>query len=115
MKGVFVSYVSENIGIVDQLYQELKSYGIEVWRDRDNIAPGLRWKREIREAIQQGAFFIACFSKEYDERGKTYMNEELTIAIEELRQRPTDRVWFIPIRLDDCEIPDRDITRPSIC
>ena len=109
MKGVFISYVSENIEIVDLLYQELKSHGIQVWRDRDNIAPGLRWKREIRRAIQQGAFFIACFSQEYDERGRTYMNEELTIAIEELRQRPTSRAWFIPVKLNDCEIPDRDI------
>ena len=109
MKGVFISYVSENIEIVDRLYQELKSHGIEVWRDRDNIALGLRWKREIRQAIQQGAFIIACFSKEYHERDRTYMNEELTIAIEELRQRPTSRAWFIPVKLNDCEIPDRDI------
>ena len=109
MKGIFISYVSENIEIVDLLYQELKSHGIQVWRDQDNIAPGLRWKREIRRAIQQGAFFIACFSQEYDERGRTYMNEELTIAIEELRQRPTSRAWFIPVKLNDCEIPDRDI------
>ena len=109
MKGVFISYVSENIEIVDRLYQELKLHGIEVWRDRDNIAPGLRWKREIRRAIQQGAFFIACFSKEYDERDQTYMNEELAIAIEELRQRPIDQAWFIPVKLNECEIPDRDI------
>ena len=37
------------------------------------------------------------------------MNEELTIAIEELRQHSTDQSWFIPIRLNECEIPDRDI------
>ena len=109
MERVFISYVSENTETVDQLCQELKSHGIQVWRDRDNIAPGLRWKREIRRAIQQGAFFIACFSKEYDERGRTYMNEELTIAIEELRQRPVDQAWFIPVKLNECEIPDRDI------
>ena len=109
MKGVFISYVSKNIEIVDQFYQELKSHSIQVWRDREDIAPGLRWKREIRRAIQQGAFFIACFSKEYDESAKTYVNEELTIAIEELRQRPIDQAWFIPVKLNECEIPDRDI------
>jgi hypothetical protein len=37
------------------------------------------------------------------------MNEELVLAIEQLRQRPVDRSWFIPIRLDDCEVPDRTI------
>ena len=37
------------------------------------------------------------------------MNEELAIAIEELRQHPHDRIWFIPVKLNDCEIPDRDV------
>ena len=37
------------------------------------------------------------------------MNEELMIAIGELRQRPTDRVWFIPVKLNGCKIPDRNI------
>ena len=109
MDKVFVSYVNENFQMVDMLYQELDSCGIQVWLDRNDIAPGLRWKQEIRRAIQQGAFFIACFSQEYDERDKTYMNEELTIAIEELRQRRTDSAWFIPVKLNECEIADRDI------
>lgn len=109
MNRVFISYVKENMEMVDRLCEELKAQRIEVWRDRDNIDPGLRWKREIRLAIQNGAFFIGCFSKEYDERNQTYMNEELTIAIAELRQRPHDRIWFIPVKLNKCEIPDCDI------
>ena len=109
MNKVFISYVRENIKIVDRLCQELKSYGIQVWLDRNDIDPGSRWEQAIRRAIQQGAFLIACFSKEHNAREKTYMNEELTIAIEELRQHPTDRIWFIPVKLNECEIPDRDI------
>ena len=109
MNQVFVSYVRENTDIVDKFCQELKSHGIQVWRDRDNIAPGSRWKQEIRKAIREGTFFVACFSTEYNDRDKTYMNEELTIAIAELRQRPHDRIWFIPVKLNECEIPDRDI------
>lgn len=109
MNRVFISYVRENIEMVDRLCEELKAHKIEVWRDRNNIAPGLRWKREIHRAIQEGAFFIACFSKEYDDRETTYMNEELTRAIEELRKRPHARIWFIPVKLNECEIPDRDI------
>ena len=109
MNKVFISYVRENIKIVDRLCQELRSHGIEVWLDRNDIAPGARWKREIRQAIQQGAFFIACFSKEYYERDRAYMNEELIIAIEELRLRPIDQAWFIPVKLNECEIPDLDI------
>ena len=109
MKKVFISYVRENIEIVDRLCQELKSHGIQVWLDRNDIDPGSRWEQSIRKAISQGGGFIACFSEEYNNRDKTYMNEELTLAINELRQRPADRIWFIPVKLNNCEIPDRDI------
>jgi hypothetical protein len=33
------------------------------------------------------------------------MNEELALVIEEVRQRPTDQAWFIPVGLDDCQVP----------
>jgi TIR domain len=109
MSHVFISYVRENIKVIHRLSEALKAYGVEVWLDRDRIRAGQRWKDAIREAIQQGAFFIACFSKEYHQRSKTYMNEELTLAIEELRQRPTDREWFIPVLLAGGQVPNRSI------
>ena len=109
MPKVFISYVRENSEDVQRLARELGAYGIKVWLDKNDIKPGFRWKDAIREAISQGDFFIACFSSEYSERSKTYMNEELTLAVEELRQRPTDRAWFIPVLLSDTDIPTRSI------
>jgi len=109
MRHVFISYIRENSSEVQRLCSGLTQHGVEVWLDRNDIAVGARWKQAIRRAIREGAFFVACFSKQYNEREKTFMNEELTIAMEELRQRPTDKTWFIPIKLSECEIPDRDI------
>lgn len=111
MQPVFISYVSENTKEVTELCKILTSRGIAVWLDQRNLGVGVRWKREIRKAICEGAFFVACFSKEYHEREKTYMNEELTVAIEELRQHSIDRVWFVPVKLNECKIPDIDIGR----
>ena len=108
-KYVFISYVRENAAQVQRLCDELTKQGIKVWRDRNELTPGTRWKQAIRRAISEGAFFIACFSQEYNARQQTFMNNELTLAIEELRQRPGDQAWFIPIKLSDCDIPDRDI------
>jgi hypothetical protein len=54
-------------------------------------------------------FFVACFSREYAMRAKSYMNEELTLDIDELRQRPANKTWFIPVLLSDGDIPDRNI------
>jgi hypothetical protein len=49
--------------------------------------------------------FIACFSSNSVAKAKTYMNEELALAVEQIRLMPPGRVWFIPVRLDDCELP----------
>lgn len=109
MNHVFFSYIHENQETVNRLYNELTDRGIRVWLDRNELQPGDRWRLEIRDAIRQGTFYIACFSREYNERDTTYMNEELLIAIEELRLRPTNRTWFIPLKLNECEIPNQNI------
>lgn len=109
MSHVFISYVRDDTKTVDRLARGLRSLGIRVWLDRDAIKPGSRWADAIRAAIREGTFFVACFSRGYVERSRTYMNEELVIAIDELRLRPVDQSWFIPVLLDETEIPDRSI------
>ncbi len=108
-RHVFISYVRENKKQVDRLCRDLESHGVKVWLDRKSIKPGARWKDAIREAIRHGDFFIACFSKEYASRQKNFMNEELTVAIDELRQFATDREWFMPVLLSECDLPARSI------
>ena len=85
MRHVFISYVRENRDIVDRLAAELKRRGVIVWLDRNDIEPGARWQDAIKKAIRSGKFFLACFSREFNERDRSYMNEELTLAIGELR------------------------------
>ena len=106
---VFLSYVREDQKIVDRFRVELMNAGISVWVDRYNIDAGIRWEQAIRHAIESGAFFIACFSEAYHRRRITYMNEEITVAIDVLRQVPSERAWFIPVKLSPVEVPDRDI------
>lgn len=109
MSHVFISYVREDSKIVDRLCNSLRERGIQFWIDRNNILPGTRWKRAIRKAINDGDFFVACFSPHYFNRAASFMNEELTIAIELLRKMPIERAWFIPVLLAECEVPDREI------
>lgn len=113
---VFISYVRNNRRLVQRLCDDLTKHGVKVWLDRKDIEPGVDWRQAIRKAIEGGAFFIACFSKQYEARrmekqgrGKTYMNTELMLAIDELRKRFPDQSWFIPVKLNRCEIPDIDI------
>jgi hypothetical protein len=49
------------------------------------------------------------FSRSSVSRETSYQNEELLLAIEQLRMCQPDDPWLIPVRFDDCMIPDRDI------
>jgi len=108
-RHVFISYVRENSEQVQRLCEDLSKHGVKVWLDRNEIKPGQRWQDAIRQAIREGNFFIACFSSEYRSRPKSYMNEELTLAIDELRKYVNDQIWFIPVLLSECDVPDRSI------
>ena len=109
LQHAFISYCYADKAAVDRLYNCFTARGINVWLDRNDLQPGMRWKDAIQQAIHQGAYFIACFSQESNAREQTYMHEELSLAVEKLRERPFDKVWFIPVKLNACEIPDIDI------
>lgn len=107
---VFISYVHEDSHRVDQLQRRLEAAGIRVWRDTADLWPGQDWRAEIRRAITDNALvFIACFSQAGFARRVSYQNEELTLAIDQLRLRAPDDPWLIPVRFDECEIPGREI------
>lgn len=106
----FISYVREDAAHVDQLQQALEAAGIRVWRDTADLWPGQNWRAEIRRAITDNALvFIACFSRKGLEREQSYQREELVLAIEHLRLLSPNMSWLIPVRFDDCPIPDYDI------
>lgn len=106
----FMSYAREDSASVDRLQRVLEAAGILVWRDSAYLGPGEDWRAKIRQAITRDAFaFIACFSTKSVSQRASYQNEELALAIEQLRLRCPDDPWFFPVRLDECPIPNIDI------
>jgi signal recognition particle subunit SEC65 len=109
MPHAFISYVRDDEVEVKKLADELEKLGVEVWLDRNKIYPGMPWKRAIRKAIEDGNYFIACFSKAFTARSTSTMNEELNLAIDQIRKRHDDASFFIPLLIDASEMPDWDI------
>ncbi|MFB6931276.1 toll/interleukin-1 receptor domain-containing protein [Streptomyces chartreusis] len=109
-KHVFISYVREDSDRVDGLCAVLEAAQIPYWRDRQDLGPGDAWRTKIRTAIRDGSLvFLACFSDNSRTKDKSYMNEELSLAVEELRLRPPGRVWLIPVRFDAGDVPEWDL------
>jgi TIR domain len=103
---VFISYVSDDAEMVDNLQGDLERAGVVVWRDRTSLGPGDRWKDSIRHAIADGAFFICCFSEASRKRTRSYMNQELSLAVEELQVRDRGKTWFLPVIFPGGQVPD---------
>lgn len=107
---VFLCYAREDSHMVDLLQRKLEDADIPVWRDKASIWPGEDWRAAIRHAIRDQALaFIVCFSRQSLSRDLSYQNEELTLAIEQLRLRRPERPWLIPVRFDACDVPDYDL------
>lgn len=106
----FISYVREDSDEVDALQSMLEAAGVPVWRDTSDLWPGEDWRARIRAAINGDALvFIACFSARSAARRKSYQYEELLLAIDQLRLRPADVPWLIPVRFDDCHVPGLEL------
>ncbi|SPT59866.1 toll/interleukin-1 receptor domain-containing protein [Actinomadura madurae] len=106
----FISYVREDKTQVDQLQQVLEAAGVKVWRDTEDLWPGEDWRIRIRKAITAGSLaFIACFSENTEKRYSSYQNEELILAVEQMRRLPPGRVWFLPVRFSEAELPEFDL------
>ncbi len=110
IRHIFISYrnIDYDLGVA-RIVDSLQKGGISVWIDRNSLLPGEDWQIKIQRAIEDGMYFLACFSNNYWNKTTNYMNEELQIAIEQLRKMPDDQIWFIPVKLDDCKIPHFNI------
>jgi TIR domain len=107
---VFLSYRREDAARADWLQSGLEAAGIRVWRDTADVWPGDDWRLAVRRAIADEALvFLACFSAQSFRREKNWQNDELKLAVEQMRLRPPDTPWLIPVRFDDGEIPDIDL------
>jgi TIR domain len=106
---VFICYATPDTDQVEVLERILIAHGIQVWRAASNLGPGDDWQMKIRKAIKDGFAFIACFSSRSTARESSYQIAELLLAIDELRRHAADSGWLIPVRLDDCQIPELDV------
>jgi tetratricopeptide (TPR) repeat protein len=107
---VFLCYAREDSTRVDELEHALRAAGCPVWRDTSQLWPGQDWRLVIGQAITHGALvFLACFSSRSAARRAGYQNAELALAADQARLRRAGDSWLIPVRFDECELPELDL------
>ena len=103
---VFIAYVEEDLSFAKKLYRAFEDSGFRPWLDKKRLMPGQNWPRAIETAIQTSDFFVACFSRRaISKRGS--FHSELRYALFCAAKVPLDEIFLIPLRLDDCAVPNR--------
>lgn len=106
---VFLSYVAENRSIIESIDQKLSKYGIDVVVDYKCVKAGSNLTKVFRQFIEDSRYFIICCSKEFNQRERSEAYKELDYAIEWGKYFSDDRTWIIPVRINECKVPDREI------
>ena len=104
--NIFVSYAREDFDTIKPICDLLRNLSFNVWIDVEKILLGQKWELEIEKAIDNSDLFLACLST--NSVNKTgYVQKELKKALDIYEKQPEDKIWLIPIRLDDCAVPQR--------
>lgn len=102
---IFLAHAKEDKKIVTELYYRLKESGYNPWLDKEDLLPGQLWRAEIPKAIKDSQVFIACLSTRSVEK-QGYVQDEFKIALKTCASKPPGSIYLIPVRLDDCGIPE---------
>jgi DNA-binding NarL/FixJ family response regulator len=104
---VFLCHASQDKSIVRELYQRLLAEGwIDPWLDEEKILPGQTWELEIEKAVEAADAVIVCISS--SSVGKEgYIQKEIRKVLDVSEQKPEGTIFVIPLRLDDCQPPER--------
>ena len=101
----FLSYASEDLDRVLPIYQEVSRMGVRPWMDKKDLVGGEDWERAIERTLRRAAFVLLFLSKSaVVKRG--VLRREITIALDAVKEKLPDDLYLIPLRLEQCEVPE---------
>jgi TolB-like protein/Flp pilus assembly protein TadD len=100
-KAVFVSYAREDAGAGQRIAEALRSQGVEVWFDQNELRGGDSWDQKIRRQINDCTLFLPIISQRTQERGKGYFRLEWKLAVEQTHLMAEGIAFLAPVAIDD--------------
>jgi hypothetical protein len=103
---VFLCHASPDKLAVRQLYVRLREDEFSPWFDEENLLPGQKWDDEIRKAVRSSDVIVVCLSKNATNKSG-YVQKEIKMALDIADEKPEGHIFVIPLKLEECEVPDR--------
>jgi len=102
---VFISHGLVDTPIVRVLYRRLLAEDwIDPWIEEENLLPGQDRELLISETLKSTDVVLLCFSKESLDRGDR-LQRDINSIVSLGNEKPDSSIFIVPIRLDECEIP----------
>lgn len=104
--SVFLCHSSGDKHAVRELYRQLLAEGFDPWLDEEKLLPGEDWQRKIQKAVRTSDVVIVCLSRNAGNRAG-FFHKEISDALDVADQQPEGKIFLIPLKLEECEVPDR--------
>lgn len=105
LNRIFLCHASEDKQQALSIYERLQTAGFNPWLDKKDLLPGQEWQREISRAIKNSRIVIIFFSR-HSVYKRGYVQREMKLALDTLDEIPKNQIFVIPVRLDECDIPE---------
>ena len=103
---IFLSYAFDDNSRVKKIRDWLSTAGAKPWLDTEDLLPGQDWKMEIGKVLDETDVILLCLSKKSVSK-EGYVQKEMRLALDRALEMPEGRIFLIPARLEECEMPFR--------
>jgi predicted ATPase len=94
--SIFISYSHADSAFADQLETDLRKQGFETWMDRQRLAGGQRWRRELQEAVEQAQVLLIVLSPDAIDSLSVQVEFDYALELSKL---------LIPVYYRQCNVP----------
>jgi hypothetical protein len=103
---IFLCHSSGDKDSVRNLYTKLTNDGYGVWLDEVELIGGQEWATVIPQAVRLSQVILVCLSQTSVNK-VGYVQKEIRIALDAADEQPEGSIFIIPVKLEDCKVPDR--------
>ena len=102
---IFMSYSWVDKERIQQLHDLLESKGADPWIDRQDIPGGSEWELSIKEQMRESQRVLIFISTASIHKAG-FAWAEMRLAARIADEQPEGSDFVIPVRLDNCRLPD---------
>ena len=100
-QAIFLSYAHEDTDAARRIADALRSHGLEVWFDQNELRGGDTWDQKIRRQIKECALFLPLVSANTQMRKEGYFRLEWKLAAERTHLMAEGVPFLTPIVADN--------------